>query len=28
LLLSTAAMADNCTWAPQPDGSTWGTCGR
>jgi hypothetical protein len=25
-LLSTAAMADNCTWAPQPDGSTWGTC--
>jgi hypothetical protein len=24
--LSTAALADNCTWAPQPDGSTWGTC--
>ena len=25
-LLSTVAMADNCIWAPQPDGSTWGTC--
>ena len=24
--LSTVALADNCTWAPQPDGSTWGTC--
>jgi hypothetical protein len=23
---STSALADNCTWAPQPDGSTWGTC--
>jgi len=25
-LFSTAALADNCTWAPQPDGTTWGTC--
>ena len=26
-LLSTAALAaDSCTWAPQPDGSNWGTC--
>lgn len=24
--LSTAALADNCTWSDQPDGSTWGTC--
>jgi hypothetical protein len=23
---SGAALADNCTWAPQPDGSNWGTC--
>ena len=23
---STAALADNCTWAPQPDGTNWGTC--
>jgi hypothetical protein len=25
-LFSAAALADNCTWAPQPDGTTWGTC--
>ncbi|MGD9501883.1 MAG: hypothetical protein AB7V40_05285 [Methyloceanibacter sp.] len=23
---STAALADNCTWAEQSDGSQWGTC--
>jgi hypothetical protein len=23
---SGAAFADNCTWAPQPDGSNRGTC--
>jgi hypothetical protein len=25
-LAGTPALADNCSWAPQPDGSTWGTC--
>jgi hypothetical protein len=23
---SGAALADNCTWAEQSDGSQWGTC--
>jgi hypothetical protein len=25
-LSASVAVADNCTWAAQPDGSNWGTC--